>query len=155
MINLHNWFTKLIQTFTFNIGQGGYMPNGGYSFNPSYQQPNGLTQADLDASLQKALASQYSGYGQMNGDPFGSAMSGNQQGTLQPYVNKMTNQASNALYGGLQGYQPQPMASGNAGGQPIQSEVPQFSMPPAMQSMMQGQEGGGFGFGKRAWMKEE
>jgi hypothetical protein len=153
MINLHNWFTKLMQAFTFNVSFNSY---GSPIWSPlGYgSQNNGLSQADLDAALQKALAGSAYGYGKMNGDPFGTAMSGNQSGTLQPFVNKMTNQASNALYGGLQSYQPQPMQSGNAGGQTIQTEVPQFSMPPAMQSMMQGQDGGGFGFGKRAWMKE-
>ena len=66
---------------------------------------------------------------------------------LQPYVNRMTNNASSALYGGLQGYQPQSLFSGDAGGEAIQTTAPQFNL----QSAMQGQEGGLFG--NRAWMK--
>jgi hypothetical protein len=85
-------------------------------------------------------------------DPFGTAMSGNQTGTLQPYVNRMTQNASNALYSGLLNYQPQPMISGGAGGQNISTQVPQvFNIPSALQGMMGGQ---GLNFGNRSWMKQ-
>lgn len=88
----------------------------------------------------------------MFGDPFGTAMSGGQSGTLQPYVNRMTQNASNALYGGLLNYQPQSMIAGNAGGTPQNSTVPQgFNIPSALQSMMGGQ---GLNFGNRSWMKQ-
>lgn len=87
----------------------------------------------------------------MFSDPFSTAMSGTQSGTLQPYVNRMTQNASNALYGGLLGYQPQSMMAGNAGGTPINSTVPQgFNIPSALQSMMGGQ---GLNFGNRSWMQ--
>lgn len=61
--------------------------------------------------------------------PFTSAMSGTQSGTLQPYINQLTQQGSDALYGGLLNYQPQPMMAGAAGGVPQPSQVPQFNMP--------------------------
>lgn len=84
-------------------------------------------------------------------DPFGTAMSGGQSGTLQPYINRMTQNASNALYGGLLNYQPQSMIAGNAGGTPQNSTVPQgFNIPSALQNYMNGQ---GLNFGNRSWMQ--
>lgn len=83
-------------------------------------------------------------------DPFGTAMSGTQTGTLQPYINRMTQNASNALYGGLLGYSPRSMIAGDAGGTPVNSTVPQFNIPSAL-----GQYGNGLnftGFGNRSWM---
>lgn len=57
--------------------------------------------------------------------PFTGASSGGVTGTLQPYINRQTQQASNALNGGLLNMQPQSMLSGNAGGQTIATQVPQ------------------------------
>jgi hypothetical protein len=98
----------------------------------------------------------------MYSDPFGTAMSGTQKGTLQPYVNRMTQNASNALYGGLLGYQPQSMVAGNAGGTPVNSTVPKWRLPSAIPTPNQGQVGllgsqanqqpQGI-FGNRAWME--
>jgi len=86
----------------------------------------------------------------MFGDPFGTAMSGGQSGTLQPYVNRMTQNASNALYGGLLNYKPQSMIAGNAGGTPVNPQAPQgFNIPSALQGMQNGQ---GLNFGNRSWM---
>lgn len=86
----------------------------------------------------------------MYSDPFGTAMSGTKSGTLQPYVNRMTQNASNALYGGLLGYSPQSMVAGDAGGTPVNSTAPQFNIPSALS-----QYGNGLnftGFGNRSWM---
>jgi len=77
----------------------------------------------------------------MYGNPFGTAMSGTQKGTLQPYVNRMTQNASNALYGGLLGYSPQSLIAGNAGGTPVNSTVPSWSLPSAIPTPNQGQVG--------------
>lgn len=65
-------------------------------------------------------------------DPFSTAMSGNEKYTLQPYINRMTQNASNALYGGLMDYKPQSMVAGNAGGTPINSTVPNWHLPSAI-----------------------
>jgi hypothetical protein len=70
-------------------------------------------------------------------------MSGNQKGTLQPYINRMTSNANNALYAGLLGYQPQQLIAGDAGGTPVHPQAPQFSLPPGLLS----------GMGQRHWMK--
>lgn len=78
-------------------------------------------------------------------DPFSTAMSGNQTGTLQPYINRMIQNASDALYGGLLNYQPTPMVAGNAGGTPINSNVPQFNIPSGLLNFN--------GFGNRSWMQ--
>lgn len=77
----------------------------------------------------------------MYGDPFSTAMSGNQKFSLQPYVNRMTQNASNALYGGLLGYRPQSMIAGNAGGTPVNSTVPNWRLPSAIPTPNQGQVG--------------
>ena len=74
-------------------------------------------------------------------DPFGTAMSGTQKGTLQPFINRNTQLSSNALYGGLLGYQPQSMVAGNAGGTPVNSQVPQWRLPSAIPTPNQGQIG--------------
>jgi hypothetical protein len=100
-------------------------------------------------------------------DPFGTASSGGKQGTLQPYINRMTQNASNALYGGLLGYQPQSLVAGNAGGTPQNSQVPQWRLPSAIPTPNQGQVGllgpqaNNYQsidmqqpvFGKRSWME--
>jgi len=86
----------------------------------------------------------------MYGDPFGTAMSGTQKGTLQPYVNRMTQNASNALYGGLLGYSPQSIVAGDAGGTPVNSTPPQFNLPSAIPQTGQGLNF--TGFGNRSWM---
>jgi hypothetical protein len=81
----------------------------------------------------------------MFGDPFGTAMSGMKSGTLQPYVNRMTQDANKALYGGLLNYQPSPIIAGDAGGTPVDSTPPQgFDLQSAL---LNGE------FGKRSWMK--
>ena len=83
-------------------------------------------------------------------NPFSTAMSGTQSGTLQPYVNRMTQNANNALYGGLLGYKPQSIVAGDAGGTPVNSTPPQFNIPSALQGY-----GNGLnftGFGNRSWM---
>jgi hypothetical protein len=81
----------------------------------------------------------------MFGDPFGTAMSGGKSGTLQPYVNRMTQNADNALNGGLLNYSPQSMVAGDAGGTPVNSTPPQgFNLQSAL---LNGE------FGKRSWMK--
>lgn len=75
------------------------------------------------------------------GNPFGTASSGTEKGTLQPYINRQNQMASNALYGGLLGYQPQSMIAGSAGGIPQNSQVPQWSLPSAIPTANQGQVG--------------
>lgn len=81
----------------------------------------------------------------MYGNPFSTAMSGMKAGTLQPYVNRMTQNANNALYGGLLDYKPQPIVAGDAGGTPVNSTPPQgFNLQSAL---LNGE------FGKRSWMK--
>lgn len=77
--------------------------------------------------------------------PFTSAMSGTQTGTLQPYINHLTQQGSDALYGGLLNYQPQSMQAGDAGGVPQNSSAPQFNLPVEQNGLLGG-------FGKRSWM---
>jgi hypothetical protein len=113
---------------------GNFLPQsqGGIGPNPTYNQP-------------VASAPTFSPY---SGDPFGSAMSGTKKGTLQEYINRMTQQGSNALYGGLLNYQPQSMMAGNAGGTPQPSQVPQFNLPSAIpQGLLSG-------FGNRSWMNQ-
>jgi len=80
-------------------------------------------------------------------NPFASAMSGDQTGTLQDYINRMNQQSSNALYGGLLNYQPQSMMAGNAGGTPMQGQVPQFNLQSAIPQGLLSQ------FGQRSWMQ--
>jgi hypothetical protein len=103
----------------------------------------------------------------MFANPFTTASSGGVQGTLQPYINRMTQNASNALYGGLLGYRPQSMIAGNAGGTPQNSRVPQWMLPSAIPTPNQGQIGllgpqaNNYQsldqqqpvFGKRSWME--
>lgn len=76
-------------------------------------------------------------------NPFSSASSGGVSGTLQPYVNRMTQNANNALYGGLLNYQPQSIVAGNAGGTPVNSTPPQFNIAPSLLNA---------NFGNRSWM---
>lgn len=80
-----------------------------------------------------------------NGNPFASASSGGVSGTLQPFVNRNTSLANNALYGGLLGYQPQQLMAGNAGGTPVSPQPPQYNMPSAFPQ-------GLLSFGNRSWM---
>jgi len=94
-------------------------------------------------------SSQMNNSGMWN-NPFATAMSGTQSGTLQPYVNRMTQNANRALYGGLLGYQPQPIVAGDAGGTPVNSTPPQFNMQSAIPQ--QGQGLNFTGFGNRSWM---
>jgi hypothetical protein len=86
----------------------------------------------------------------MFSDPFSTAMSGTKSGTLQPFINRNTQLANNALYGGLLGYQPQQLKAGDAGGTPISPTPPQFNIPSAIPQGPQGLLGS---FGKRAWME--
>jgi hypothetical protein len=98
-------------------------------------------------------------------DPFGTAMSGTQKGTLQPFINRNTQMANSALYGGLLGYQPQQLKSGDAGGTPVDPTPPQWRLPSAIPNANQAQVGllgpqaanynnpqPGI-FGNRAWME--
>jgi hypothetical protein len=98
-------------------------------------------------------------------NPFGTAMSGTQSGTLQPFVNRNTQMANNALYGGLLGYQPQQLKSGDAGGTRVNPMPPQWKLPSAIPNANQAQVGllgpqaanynkpqSGI-FGNRAWME--
>lgn len=79
-------------------------------------------------------------------NPFVSASSGGVSGTLQPYVNRMTQNANNALYGGLLNYQPQSIIAGNAGGTPVNSTPPQgFNLQSALLNN---------NFGNRSWMQK-
>lgn len=88
------------------------------------------------------------GYAKIINTPQAQPQSSSQKvPSLQPYINRMTQQASDALYGGLLGYQTQPMQSGQAGGQTIQTNIPQWGLPSSMPKE------GGFGFGNRSWMK--
>ena len=109
-----------------------------------------------------APAQQNSG---MYGDPFGTAMSGGKSGTLQPFINRNTGLANNALYGGLLGYQPQKLVAGDAGGTPMSPDAPQWKLPSAIPNINQAQVGllGPQAadyrqqeqpiFGNRAWME--
>lgn len=141
-------------------------------FNPSMTQQFSPKGYDLIGGLGRAKSifgggktgnqSEQSTQSGMYADPFGTAMSGTQSGTLQPYVNRMAQNASNALYGGLLGYQPQSMVAGNAGGTPINSQVPNWRLPSAIPTLNQGQIGllGAQAnpqqqmgiFGNRSWM---
>lgn len=101
----------------------------------------------------------------MFSDPFGTAMSGTKSGTLQPFVNRNTGMANNALYGGLLGYQPQKLMSGDAGGTPMSPDAPQWKLPSAIPNPNQAQVGllgpqaANYNmqeppiFGNRAWME--
>lgn len=53
----------------------------------------------------------------MFGNPFSTAMSGTQKGTLQPWINSQVQQANGALNGGLLGFNSPMLMAGNAGGQ--------------------------------------
>lgn len=77
-------------------------------------------------------------------NPFGTAMSGTQKGSLQPYVNYQNLLANNALYSGLLGYQPTAMQAGNAGGIPVSPQAPQFSLPGLLSQT----------FANRPWMNQ-
>lgn len=78
-------------------------------------------------------------------DPFGTALSGGVQGTLQPYINMQNANAYGSLYGGLLGYSPQNMTAGNAGGTPTTATGAQFELPSLLSNFE--------GFGNRSWMK--
>lgn len=102
----------------YNGIKGAPSPISGYG---------GLTLEQLQAELAK------NNYGQPNtkmyGDPFGTAMSGNQANTLQPYLNKQNDNAYRALNGGLLGYSHQPMTAGNATGGATMATGAQGGMP--------------------------
>ena len=59
-------------------------------------------------------------------DPFLSASAGGVQGGFQPYINKLSNQATQALNGGLLDTIPQALQPGNAGGTPEQIADPRL-----------------------------
>lgn len=99
---------------------------------------------------------------QVGNNPFASASSGGVSGTLQPFVNRNTSLANNALYGGLLGYQPQQLMAGNAGGTPVSPQPPQWHLPSAIPTPNQGQVGllGNLSnipaqgiFNRRSWME--
>jgi hypothetical protein len=128
----------------------------GQTYNSLVGGGGGTSAAELEA-LRKQLEQLQAFNAQPAGNPFSSAMSGDKAGTLQPYINRQTQQGSNALYGGLLNYQPQQMQAGDAGGQATPSQVPQgFNIPSAIpQGLLSGGGmGGGMGgmFGKRSWM---
>lgn len=109
------------------------------------RQQASLTNAQIQAQIKAALDAQSQTFAPQN--PFTGAMSGTQSGTLQPYINRMTQHANNALYGGLLNYQPQSIMAGNAGGTPINSTPPQgFNL--------QGGLLNGANFGNRSWMNK-
>jgi hypothetical protein len=137
---------------SFMNGRSSYTPTtdqhlqsllkSGYLSPLNYTAPQGAGQSQQGASMYK--------------DPFGTAMSGTQKGTLQPFINRNTQQSSNALYGGLLGYQPQSMIAGDAGGTPQNSAVPNWRMPSAIPQPNQAQIGllgpNQPMFGNRSWM---
>lgn len=81
----------------------------------------------------------------MFANPFSTAMSGTQSGTLQPYINRNTQLANNALYGGLLNSPPAQLLAGDAGGTPVNPTPPQFNLPSALPHKPM--------FGNRAWME--
>lgn len=125
------------------VPASGHMSFGGYvvdSWMPAPQQAVQQPQATLPQSSSSGMYK----------NPFGTAMSGTKSGTLQPYVNRMTQNANRALYGGLLGYRPQSIVTGDAGGAPVNSTPPQFNMQSAIPQ--QGQGLNFTGFGNRSWM---
>jgi hypothetical protein len=142
--------------------------NFGMPSNPSYMYNvlgntyfgRPMTQAAVPAPQQMMMQ----GNG-MFGDPFGTAMSGTKSGTLQPFINRNTQLANNALYGGLLGYQPQQLVAGDAGGTPVNPTPPQWKLPSAIPNPNQAQVGllgpqaANYNqqekpiFGNRAWME--
>lgn len=72
-------------------------------------------------------------------DPFLSASAGGVQGGFQPYINKLANQATQALNGGLLEPSPQALQPGNAGG------TPEKIADPRMQGLL------AQGFAPREW----
>ena len=75
-------------------------------------------------------------------NPFTSAMSGNQTGTLQPFINQQVQNAQNAQGGGLLNFMPQQYQAGNAGGDVQQPTLPnQLNLAQLLQ-----------GLGHRSWM---
>jgi len=153
MLDLTSTQTKNIPTSTSAkdlLGMSGLVPASGHWSMSGYvvdQWRPGTANQPAATGNQLPTGSTSSG---MWGNPFGTAMSGTQSGTLQPYVNRMTQNASNALYGGLLGYSPQSMVAGDAGGTPQNSSVPQFNLPSAIPQTGQGLNF--TGFGNRSWM---
>jgi hypothetical protein len=137
----------------------------GSSYQPIYATGRGPVGTPIgQANLNQGGNMPQQGNG-MFGDPFGTAMSGGVSGTLQPFVNRNTQMANNALYGGLLGYQPQQLKSGDAGGTPVDPTPPQWRLPSAIPNANQAQVGllgpqaenynnpqPGI-FGNRAWME--
>lgn len=150
----------------YNIDGNSYsLINGSGSFSPSFKRSspfNGVSMPNGNMFYNGNWFKPYSGLGNqsanngsgnsqgMYGDPFGTAMSGTQSGTLQPYVNRMTQNASNALYGGLLDYKPQSLIAGDAGGTPVNSTAPQWNLPSSIGGVGQGLNF--TGFGNRSWM---
>jgi len=134
-------------------GMSGLVPTSGH-FSMSGWIPDswglgsGISQSN---DTQNQLPTPTSYATSMFSNPFSTAMSGTQSGTLQPYVNRNTQLSSNALYGGLLGYSPQSQVAGDAGGTPQNSTVPQFNLPSAIPTTGQGLNF--TGFGNRSWMK--
>jgi hypothetical protein len=153
-----NPFSKAsIASSSNNVGQLTTTPGGTYVGFGLYQPVPVATQAPV---AQAQAENDYSS--SIFADPFSTAMSGNEKFSLQPYINRMTQNASNALYGGFLNYKPQSMVAGNAGGTPINSTVPNWHLPSAIPTPNQGQVGligsqanqqpQGI-FGNRAWME--
>lgn len=110
------------------IPDGYTIANGG-GFIPINQAPQYAQPQQAPQPAQHAMQ-----------NPFTSAMSGTQNGTLQDYINRMMMQANQAQGGGLLGFNPQQYQAGNAGGQPTMGMLPQTQMPLSS-------------FGQRSWMK--
>jgi hypothetical protein len=80
-----------------------------------------------------------------NGNMNANAMSARMPNpNLQEYINRNTQNASDALYGGLLNYSPRSLIAGNAGGTPQNSSVPNFNIPAGLLNAS---------FGQRSWMK--
>jgi hypothetical protein len=131
------------------LGMGGLVPASGHMSMGGYVVDSWMP-APKQATQQPQATLPQSSFSGMYKDPFSTAMSGTQSGTLQPYVNRNTQNANRALYGGLLGYQPQSIVAGDAGGTPINSTPPQFNMQNAIPQ--QGQGLNFTGFGNRSWM---
>lgn len=93
-------------------------------------------------------------------DPFGTAMSGTQSGTLQPFINRNTQSANDALYGGLLNQAPQNLVAGDAGGTPVNPPPSWFNIPsdtPTPNQAQIGLLGAQMNkqpmFGNRSWME--
>ena len=119
-------------------------------FNP-YGYDNGTTRAPAPAPVAAPQAAPIMPLPAALTNPFSSAISGGQSGgqsgTLQPFINRNTQLANDALYGGLLNQAPQNLVSGDAGGTAINPTPPnqaQFGLLGMNKQPM---------FGNRAWLE--